>query len=94
MDVYNSSGHQANKDGTYLEVQDDGPDEAEREFGVPVDDVFSSDVDQLDLLVPEEVEGHLDILQHVEAHTASFARLYVTNKIQLVFIYIYILKNK
>ena len=37
--------------GSYLEVEDDGPDEAEGEFGVAVHNVLSSDVDQLDLLV-------------------------------------------
>lgn len=64
-----------NKMATDLEVQDDGPYQSEGELGVPVDDVLSPDVDELDLLVAEEVESHLDVLQHVEPHTASFARL-------------------
>ena len=42
---------------SYLEVEDDGPDEAEGELGVAVHDVLPSDVDQLDLLVPEVQKG-------------------------------------
>lgn len=34
---------------TYLVVQDDGPDEAEYQFLVPVHDVVRSNVDQFDL---------------------------------------------
>jgi hypothetical protein len=30
---------------SYLEVEDDCPDEAESQFGISVDDVFASDVD-------------------------------------------------
>ena len=37
---------------SYLEVEDDRPNEAECELGVAVHDVLASDVDQLDLLVP------------------------------------------
>jgi hypothetical protein len=32
-----------------LEVEDDGPDEAQREFPIPLDDVFGTDVDEFDL---------------------------------------------
>ena len=34
---------------TDLEVEDDGPDEAQRQLGVAVHDVLGPDVDQLDL---------------------------------------------
>lgn len=64
-----------NKIFTNLEVQDDGPYQSEGQLGVPVDDILSPNVNEFDLLVPEEVECHLDILQHVEPHTASLARL-------------------
>jgi hypothetical protein len=30
---------------SYLEVEDDGPDEAESQFGISVDDVLASDID-------------------------------------------------
>jgi hypothetical protein len=60
---------------TDLEVQDDGPYETEGQLGVAVHDVLRPDVDQLNLLVPEEVERHLHVLQHVEPHATSFARL-------------------
>lgn len=56
-------------------MQNDGPDQAKGQLRVAVDDVLSPDVDQLDLLVAEEVERHLHVLQHVEPHAASFARL-------------------
>lgn len=65
---------------TYLEVQDDGPDEAQRQFVVSVDDFLSPDVHQLDLLVPQEVQGHLNVLDHVEAHATFFTRLKLFNE--------------
>lgn len=34
---------------TYLEVEDDGPYQAEGQLRVPVDDVLAADVNQLDL---------------------------------------------
>ena len=34
---------------TDLEVEDDGPDEAQRQLGIAVHDVLGPDVDQLDL---------------------------------------------
>ena len=37
---------------SYLEMEDDRPNEAECELGVAVHNVLASDVDQLDLLVP------------------------------------------
>lgn len=37
---------------SYLEVEDDCPNEAEGELGVAVHNVLPPDVDQLDLLVP------------------------------------------
>ena len=59
----------------YLEVEDDGPDEAERQLGVAVDNVFAADVDQLDLLVAEEAERGLHVLDGVEPHPPSLPRL-------------------
>ena len=56
-------------------MQDDGPNETQGEFGVAVDDVLASDVDQFDLLVAEEPQGRLDVLDGMEAHSASFPRL-------------------
>ena len=40
---------------TYLEVEDDGPDEAEGELGIAVHDILTADVHQLDL---RRVGGH------------------------------------
>ena len=37
---------------SYLEMEDDRPNEAEGELGVAVHNVLPPDVDQLDLLVP------------------------------------------
>lgn len=53
---------------TYLEVQDDGPNQTECELWVTVDDVLRPDVDQFDFFVAQEIERHLCVLQHVEAH--------------------------
>ena len=36
---------------SYLEVKDDGPDEAECQLGVAVHNVLSSDVDEFDFFV-------------------------------------------
>ena len=63
---------------SYLEVQDDGPYEAEGELGVAVDNVLAADVDQLDLLVAQEAQRRLHVLDGVEAHSASLSRLHKT----------------
>ena len=42
---------------SYLEVEDDCPNEAECELGVAVHNVLPPDVDQLDLLVPARWMG-------------------------------------
>lgn len=60
---------------SYLEVEDDGPDEAEGELGVAVDDVLAADVDQLDLLVPQEPQSGLHVLDCVKPHPTSLPRL-------------------
>ena len=60
---------------SYLEVEDDGPDEAEGELGVAVDDVLAADVDKLDLLVPREPKRGLHVLDGVEPHPSSLTRL-------------------
>ena len=60
---------------SYLEVEDDGPDEAEGELGVAVPDVLPADVDKLDLLVAEEPQRRLHVLYRVETHATSLPRL-------------------
>lgn len=49
-------------------MEDDGPNKAQRQLGVAIDDIFGSDVDQFDLLVAQKVQRHLSVLQHVEPH--------------------------
>ena len=61
---------------TYLEVEDDGPDEPEGELGVSVDDVLAADVDELDLLVAQEPQRRLHVLDGVEAHAAALSGLF------------------
>ena len=56
-------------------MKDDGPDETKCELGVAVHNVLSSDVDQLDLLVPQEPQRGLNVLDRVEPHPASLSRL-------------------
>ncbi len=60
---------------SYLEVKDDGPDEAECELGVPVHNVLAPDVDQLDLLVAQEAQRRLHVLDGVEAHAPALSGL-------------------
>ena len=55
---------------SYLEVEDDGPDEAEGESGAPVDDVVSAHVLQVNALVVEEGERLVHVLQAVNSHFA------------------------
>ena len=47
---------------SYLEVEDDCPNEAECELGVAVHNVLPPDVDQLDLLVPGDGNGFQKLL--------------------------------
>ncbi len=61
---------------SYLKVKDDGPDEAERELGVPVHNVLTPDVDQLDLLVAQEAQRRLHVLDGVEAHAPALSGLH------------------
>ena len=61
--------------GTYLKVEDDGPDEPEGKFRVAVDDVLAADVDELDLLVAQEPQRRLHVLDGVEAHAAALSGL-------------------
>lgn len=56
-------------------MKNDGPYQSESQLGVAVDDVLSPDVDEFDLLVSKEIESHLYVLQHVETHPTSLARL-------------------
>lgn len=56
-------------------MQDNRPNQSQCKFRVSVHDVLSPDVHELDLLVSEEVQRHLDILQHVETHPTSLTRL-------------------
>lgn len=53
---------------THLEVKDDCPNKAQGQLRVSIDDVLCPDVDQLDFLIPQKVQCHLSVLQHVEPH--------------------------
>ena len=46
--------HNGNTAAAYLEVKDDCPDESQCELGVPIDDVFATNVDQLDFFITQE----------------------------------------
>lgn len=50
-----------------------------------IDNIFRSDVDQLNFLEAQKVERHLNILQHVEAHLAFLSRLKVNKTIRSSF---------
>ena len=54
----------------YLEAEDDGPDEAEGEAVVAVDDVVGAHVLQVNLLFFEELQGLVHVLQAVDPHAA------------------------
>lgn len=56
--------------GTYLEAKDDGPDEAEDEAMVAVNDVMGPHVLQMDPLLFEELQSLVHVLQTVDAHSA------------------------
>lgn len=62
-------------EATHLKVQDYRPDQAQGQFGIAVNDVVGMNVDQLDILSHEKAQSGVDILQHVEAQFAFFARL-------------------
>ena len=61
----------ANQEAVYLEAEDDGPDETQREPVVAVDDVVGAHVLQVDPLLLEELEGLVHVLQAVDPHAAS-----------------------
>ena len=63
------------REDSYLEVKDDGPDEAEGQLGVAVHNVLSSDVDQFDFFVAQKPQSCLHILNGMEPHPTSFSRL-------------------
>ena len=54
----------------YLEAKDDGPDEAEDEAMVAVDDIVGTHVLQVDPLLFEELQSLVHILQTVDTHSA------------------------
>ena len=54
----------------YLEAKDDGPDEAEDEAMVAVDDVVGAHVLQVDPLLFEELQSLVHVLQTVDTHSA------------------------
>ena len=65
----------------HLESEDDGPDEAEREPGVAVDDIVRPQVLQMDPLLAQELQRLLHILQAVDAHLAlGWSRLGKTRR--------------
>ena len=49
------------------EAQDQGPDQAEDDLAIAVDDVLGADVGQLDLAALDEVEGDVDVLEALDA---------------------------
>ncbi len=60
----------ANTSPSYLEAEDDGPDEAEREARVPVHDVVRTHVFQMHPLLVEEHQRLVHVLQAVNSHLA------------------------
>lgn len=60
---------------TYLEVQNDGPYQAEGEFRVAIDDILGPDVDQFDFLAVQKMQGRVYVMQHVKPHLTPFAWL-------------------
>ena len=54
-------------DVTDGETRDEGPDQAENDFLIPVNDVFSPDVVNLDALGTNEVEAHVDIFKFLHS---------------------------
>ena len=59
----------------YLEVQDDGPDEAEGELGVAVHDLIAADVHQLDLytytVYMQSVVVHVRTCGQIQSYTCT-----------------------
>lgn len=53
---------------SHLEAKDDGPDEAEDEAVVAVDNVMGTHVLQMDPLLFEELQGLVHVLQTVDTH--------------------------
>ncbi len=54
----------------YLEAEDDGPDESERESVVSVHDIMWPHVLQMHALLLEELQGLVHVLQAVDSHAA------------------------
>lgn len=54
----------------YLEAEDDGPDEAQRQAVVPVHDVVGAHVLQVDPLLLQELQSLVHVLQTVDPHPA------------------------
>lgn len=54
----------------YLEAEDDGPDEAQRQAVVPVHDVVRAHVLQVDSLLLQELQRFVHVLQTVDPHSA------------------------
>jgi len=55
---------------SYLEAQDNGPDETEIEGGVAIDNIVGSNVLEMDALFPQELQCLVHILQTMDAHLA------------------------
>lgn len=55
---------------SYLEAEDDGPDEAQRQPVVPVHDVMRAHVLQVDPLLLQELQSLVHVLQTVDSHPA------------------------
>lgn len=59
---------------SHLEAEDDGPDEAKRQAVVPVHDVVTPHVLQVNPLLLQELQSFVHVLQTVDPHSA-FGRL-------------------
>lgn len=53
----------------HLETEDDGPDKTERESVIAVDDIMRTHVLQVDPLFLQKLQGLVNVLQAVDAHT-------------------------
>ena len=73
--IYSTATSAWEPGGTYLKVEDDGPDEPEGKFRVAVDDILAADVDEFYLLVAQESQRRLHVLDGVEAHAAALSGL-------------------
>ena len=76
---------------SYLESEDDGPDETERESRVSIDYVMRPHVLQVHTLLIQEHQRLVNVLQTMDTHFAlRWSRLERDGKFAYKFVYIYI----